>query len=193
MRLKRTYIIPFLLISFILVFTSCKKKKEADAIPLIESAEYEFVRNDSLVIKFHFIDGDGDIGLFPEQIGEPPFNVDPLPGDPLFIFTFRDPSTNIWVTDSFNLNSYQVTMEYFAMENGSWFRPDIKPRSVFGLDDLTPDGQDKYLEGDISVGIKLFDTEDAWPRDTMMFEITLVDRQLNRSNAMETPIILKPL
>jgi len=189
MKAIKLILFPFVIFTLMVFATGCTKQKTASEVPSIEFRELLNFENDSLAFKIHFIDGDGDIGLN-EDDTEEPYNDIYQPGDPLFVFTsFPD---QILERDSFNINGFTISMRYFAFEDGQWTEPEIRPFSLFNIDNLTPDGEPRYLEGDISYGLNLVDigSPNAWVKDTMKFEILLKDRALNSSNIVETPVIV---
>ncbi|HOY50055.1 MAG TPA: hypothetical protein PK281_11715, partial [Flavobacteriales bacterium] len=53
---------------------------------------------------------------------------------------------------------------------------------------LTPDGQNKTLEGDLSM--TLFTNNPFSVYDTIKYEVTVVDRALHRSNQIKTADII---
>ena len=175
------------LVMVVLSVFSCAKPQKADIIPEIEFLSQEILSNE-LSFKIHFIDGDGDIGL---NDGDtlPPFNEEYLPGDPLYLSMIYDNANNVWIEDSANFNGYNVTMKYFAMQNGEWIEPNIKPHMVFRLKDISPSGQDTYLAGSLTFGLGLPLLPQEFSNDTVKFSIQLKDRALHYSNEVETPII----
>ncbi len=186
MKIKISSFFIVLVVVAISIF-SCKKPEQADVVPEIEYVSHEILNNE-LSFKIHFIDGDGDIGL---GLGDtlPPYNEEFLPGDPLYVTMVYDNLTNVWVEDSSNFNGYNVTMKYFAMQNGEWVEPQVKPHMVFRLKDISPGGQDEYLAGNLTFGLGLPLLPSEFSNDTVKFSILLKDRALHYSNEVETPII----
>lgn len=71
MRKLGTY---FLILFTIPVILSCYREPVLSDVPYIEFRNLEFIRGsnfDSLVLSFYFEDGDGNLGLFPEQTFPP--------------------------------------------------------------------------------------------------------------------------
>lgn len=152
--------------------TSCFKRVEYPNRPDVEYISHELYNiPDSIVtlepigaVTIGFTDGDGDLGLDENELSGP-FAL----GEPYY---------------------YNLFVRYFEKENGVF-------QEVFGLDssvyhvrfeNLTPQGKDKTLEGEMEVGI--FDTFTG--RDTVRYEFFIVDRALQHSDTVSTPEIVKP-
>jgi hypothetical protein len=154
---------------------SCKKDKQFLDEPVISLTKFEQIKNyagkDSVgVLHLYFTDGDGDMGLSPSDTF-PPFDR----------------------TSPYYYNFY---INYFEKQNGQWIRI-VTPPIVPGGDTLsnhsripylTPDGQNKTLEGDLSM--TLFTNNPFSAYDTIKYEVTIVDRALNRSNQIKTADII---
>ncbi|MEX1189439.1 MAG: hypothetical protein WED33_09290 [Bacteroidia bacterium] len=164
----------FGLLIFTLLF-SCKKQEVFENTPFIEYKKFEQVLNsagnDSIgILHFYFRDGDGDLGLAPDDTF-PPFQKS---GEHYFNFI----------------------ISYFEKQNGEWIK--ISPPAPFPGGDtvsnssripfLTPDGQIKTLEGDLFM--ELFTNNPFSAFDTIKYEFSIEDRALNRSNTESTPEII---
>jgi len=166
-----------LVLSFALSFlASCLKPKVFPNEPAIEFISFE-AQGDSGIIVFSFTDGDGDIGLEQEQL-EPPF-------------------------DTSSYYYYNLYINYFEMMNGSWVRGTSDPLGnnfptadsitfSYRLENITPIGQNKALRGEIEIIMEpFFYNSSSNHNDSILYKIMLIDRNLNRSNLLETPLILR--
>ena len=129
-----------------------------------------FGKDSSGVLRLQFTDGDGDMGLSPSDTF-PPFNYGSK-----FYFNFF--------------------INYFEKQNGEWVKIVLPPIEPGGdtltnnsrIPDLTPVGQNKVLQGDLI--FELFTNNPFSPYDTIKYEVTIVDRALNRSNMVSTQEIV---
>ncbi|MBK9147188.1 MAG: hypothetical protein IPM12_05105 [Flavobacteriales bacterium] len=141
----------------------CKKPEVFPPEPAIEFKSFtQFGDSASLVIAF--TDGDGDIGLS-DSDNQPPF-------------------------DTSSTYYHNLFIEYDTLENGTWRRVEFTLPLYYRVPVITPTGQNKTLEGEIAVALKpwpLIGYPTGWPADTVRFTITLVDRALHVSNAVESP------
>jgi len=64
-------------------------------------------------------------------------------------------------------------------------------RFTFRVPDITPDGQNKALKGSIQVKIEPFYRNPNSPNDSIKYRIRLIDRNLNQSPWIESPVIYK--
>lgn len=163
-----------ILLLFVVVF-SCKKDKQFPNEPLIVFKEFSQILDingkDSIGnLHVYFTDGDGDFGLSPSDTLAP-----------------------------FNRGSkyyYNFFINYFEKQNGIWVRivtPPIEPdgdtlANHSRIPNLTPEGQNKTLEGDIYMS--LFTNNPFSSFDTIRYEVTVSDRSLNISNQIQTPEII---
>ncbi len=191
MNQKRYFFLIVFSIVLVLSIASCKEPKEASEIPFIEYIDATFVQDDSLVLKFHFIDGNGDLGLFPNDTVAP-YNSKYREGDPLYVHKDKDLNSQEIITDSFNRNGYNLILKYEEFEDGEWVTPTLSPFLLFRIKDISPEGQDPYLEGDINVGLVYPSLINSDHNDSVKYSIELQDRALNLSNVIETGLIVKP-
>ena len=110
-------------------------------------------------LTIEFTDGDGDIGL-KESDTIAPFN-------PTSIYYY-----NLWVTPFKKENTI-----YTEMQTAIPFHARIP--------NLTPTGQNKSLNGEISYEVNITDII----TDTLKFKIQLIDRALHESNVVDSPDI----
>jgi hypothetical protein len=173
-------------ISFILVLAltisaiSCKKTRNFSEIPRIEFISFDKIYNPDLgiyergVLAFSFEDGDGDIGLENSDTF-PPFN----------------PSSKY---------HYNLIITYFEMQNGElkevpilWFNPQSGQYDTLTLSaripNLTPGGTNKAISGEIYDTLFIYNFNSSF--DTVLFEAYIIDRALNESNTISTPLIIR--
>jgi hypothetical protein len=150
-----------ILFAFLLMasLVSCRKSGQFSDIPSLEYKRYSFesepgTNRQNYVLTVAFTDGDGDIGI--------------LEGSQI---------------DSCNLSDYNFLIRYFEKINGAYAEiPAADSCLPFHniIPDITPEGQNKILEGDIIAkfpysGLPLFNT------DSIRFEFVLIDRAGHRS------------
>jgi len=173
--------IVFLLV---LSFVSCLKPVKYPNEPIIEFVSFDQLDSSSLKLTFSFTDGDGDIGLEQEDV-YPPY-------------------------DTGSFYHYNLYLNYFEMLDGEWVRGKFNPpyynnlnnnfsddtiSRTFRLKNITPNGQNKALKGNIEIIIEpdFFNFYSVANNDTIMYKILLIDRSLNHSNLISTPPIILDL
>lgn len=167
--LQVSKVLKFILM--IMFFYGCKKQEVVSPIPTLTFVGFDQIKNvsdkdSSGVLRLAFTDGDGDMGLSPSDTF-PPFNYGSK-----FYFNFF--------------------INYFEKQNGEWIKIVLPPIEPGGdtltnnsrIPDLTPVGQNKVLQGDLN--FELFTNNPFSPYDTIKYEVTIVDRALNRSNMVST-------
>lgn len=153
-----------------LFFTACERNQSFSDVPLLEwrKAEFRFVGDSAdnrrvLDLTVYFTDGDGDIGREEENSG----------------------------TDTCNLNNYQAFLNrfdlfiyYYERVNGA-YQEVAPPDSCLPfhniLPNLTPVGQNKTLEGDITTPFDYSNFPANAQADSIKFEFELKDRSGNTS------------
>ncbi len=162
--------------------SSCKKIEKFPDVPRIEFLDFTTLYNPDLdiydrgVLRFSFEDGDGDIGL---NSGDtlPPFN----PGSQYH---------------------YNLVITYFELQDGElvevpilWYNPQTEQYDTLSLSaripNLTPEGVNKAISGEILDTLFIYNFNSTY--DTIMFEAFIVDRALNTSNVISTPLIIRQL
>lgn len=176
-----------LFVLFVLLLSTCKKKEIYPVIPSIEYKGVSFyMANDGtdsvMLLTFGFKDGDGDIGL-DQQDTNPPYQAQRdkynKPTNPYY--------HNLHI-DYYELidNQYQQIIKELD--------PDATPpvydtlRYKFRIENITPEGRHKAIRGDIEVKIQPSPHFDA--KDTVKYSFYIYDRALNKSNVVETPMIV---
>lgn len=143
------------------VLLSCESDNDFSDIPFLEYVSHEFKVKDEqrfIEMKLYFNDRDGNIGL------EPWDTVAPFNQGSIYF-------NNLWVTA-------------YLVRNG--IPTDTFPGFDGRIPNLTPEGQNKSLEGHIFYDIRI---EPTALGDTVLFDFVLVDRDLNRSDTAKTPPI----
>jgi hypothetical protein len=175
--------IAYAAIVFVLLLNSCKEKEIYSNIPLLEYKYAYFLQSDGkdslMKLVFSFKDGDGDIG-FTDADTAAPFN-------PLFDSTGK-------LLNKYYFNCY---VDYREKINGL-FIPYIPAGKIdtfsykFRVQNLTPDGRHKAIRGELEVDINISDGQriSVFNTDTIVYNIYIYDRMLNKSNIIETPPII---
>jgi hypothetical protein len=157
------YMMFFLLGIGILI--SCQDEEEYPVIPEIEFDEFVKIWNPQLMIfdrgvmAITFKDGDGDIGLRPNDT-IPPYD-------------------------------YNLFINYYELQNGDSVRVVITDSNEFNarVPVLTPPGSNKSISGTIEDTLFMYNYQSTF--DTIMFDACLVDRQLHKSNVVNTGWFLR--
>ncbi len=113
---------------------------------------------DSSELTISFTDGDGDIGL--DQ------------GDTLAPY---NPGSQ-WYHNFF--------VDYYRMENGAWVLQQFALPLYYRIPVITPTGQNKALQGDITVEISPLVLPPPAMGDTVRFGVRIADRALHESNTV---------
>ena len=167
-----------LIVTLFVIIFSCKKKEEFPDVPKIEFLNFEKVYNPFLdiydrgIITISYKDGNGDIGLAASDTF-PPFNL----GSKYY---------------------YNFIITYYELQNGKLVEVPIivynnqtQKFDTLSLSArvpiLTPLGKIKAIEGIIRDTIFIYNFNSTF--DTIKFDISLVDRALNESNTVSTPLI----
>ena len=158
----------FVLVLVGLSFVACKHINPFPLDTTLEFVSLEKLNNgtgiDSLaVLKLHFTDGDGNIGLNENDY--------PFPND-----------TSIYKNNFFVM--------YYAKRNGE-FVPFLEYNFYARLSRFLPDNNTEPIEGDIEYKIPIRNPLiTASATDTVMFECWLLDRDLKESNHVFTKEII---
>lgn len=148
------------------MFNACLKTEKFPDEPVIELKSFDPLPDGSANLTIQFTDGDGDIGLNPGDTF-PPFDIN-------------------------STYYYNLFVNYFEQQNGEWVQiPITNPPLSYRTPVITPNGQNKSLNGEITVKLSLyFDPNSAF--DTIRLSTQLIDRSLNESNVVETGAMIKP-
>jgi hypothetical protein len=163
---------------------ACKKKEIYPEIPSIEFKSYYFTTDpitptDTLLgVIFSYKDGDGDIGLNPED-------------------TFPPYDSHRGANDKeLNPYYYNLNIDYLVLGTNGTFVPVIKPNTTDTLrfqarvQNITPEGRHKAIRGDIDWQI-LPPPYENLPR-VIKLKVKIYDRALHESNTIESPVITLP-
>jgi len=173
MKLITKIAVVFVLLGTFLL-SSCLKPEEFPNEPIIEFISFE-AQGDSGIFVISFTDGDGDIGLEAQDTLEP-----------------------------YNESSYyyyNLYFDYYEIVNGDTVRGTSDPNNfptadpitlAFRIEDITPVGQNKALKGEIKTILEpRYYHAGATSNDSLLYKIVLIDRALNVSNELITPIITR--
>jgi hypothetical protein len=152
-----------------LALAACNREEDLPDEPVINTVEYLEDEKDLVI---NFTDGDGNFGL-PADFIDPPFQA------------WEDSVNGI-----INKNHNNLWLEVFVKESGIYAL--LETPNPYGFDFripfLTPQGQNKQLR--VTATYDLLDLDDFISTgvlnvgDTMRFDVTLVDRDLNFSNTV---------
>lgn len=150
-----------------LLLTSCNKEECSDPIPQIEFSSFVVTDSTNAVLTISFKDCDGDVGLSRSDTTGP-YSID---GD----------------------YYYNLFLDYYEKQNGVWVKwEDLEPPFYYRVPRITIENPKNALIGDIQIELEPLYYVPFGNYDTLKFEITLVDRALNRSNTVSTDEIYKP-
>ncbi|MFC2100876.1 hypothetical protein ACFLRZ_03500 [Bacteroidota bacterium] len=158
-QIINTSIIIFVMVSL----SSCIKKDEFPIIPYIEFDSFTKINNtmgydDKGILAITFTDGDGDVGLHPNETS-PPY-------------------------DTSNIYYYNFFITYYEMQNGELIEVELPFTNNARIPILNTSDKEKPLKGKIE--IELFFNNYTSPFDTIRFDAFIVDRALNHSNTIST-------
>jgi hypothetical protein len=161
-----TKIILILLIPLLAGLTGCIKEEQYPIIPHIDFSGFATAKDisgkDSLgAITISYTDGDGNIGLFSWDTVEPR-----------------------------KYNYYLKFMQYVNNELVEVIPADTSVTFNARIPILTPVGRNKNIKGEITNYIELYFARQILKSDTIAFDIYIVDRDLNKSNVIETPLFI---
>ncbi len=163
-----------------MIIFSCKKKEEFPDVPKIDFKNFQKIYNPVLdlydrgIITVSYEDGNGDIGLAASDTF-PPY----------------DPESKYY---------YNFIINYYELQNGNLvevpivvYNSQTQKFDTLSLSAripiLTPEGKIKAIEGIIRDTLFIYNFNSSF--DTIKFDITLVDRALNESNRVSTPLIIR--
>lgn len=157
------YVMFFLLV--IGIFISCQEKEEYPVIPEIEFDEFVKIWNPQLMIF--------DRGVM--------------------AITFKDGDGDIGLraNDTIPPYDYNLFINYYELQNGDSVRIVITDSNEFNarVPILTPPGSNKSISGTIEDTLFMYNFQSTF--DTIMFDACLVDRQLHKSNVVNTGWFLR--
>lgn len=150
---------------------SCLQKQEYPEVPSLEYKSFTLLRHplsdyDSIgILLLGYTDGDGDLGL------------------------------NLIDTSSYNFFVSYFKMENGKLEPGTRYNPITEKFDTINFNSrfykLAPEDYSGWLKGDIEDTIRpLYDPRSTKTHDTVLYKIYMVDRAGNKSNTVETPLII---
>lgn len=162
----------FLIILISAILFGCPNPQKYSEIPEINFRQ--IVLKDSvdglgnniklLKLIFGITDGDGNIGLRESD------------------------STGIFHRDSLYTND--LFTELFEVINGDTVRADSSVQRNFRIPYVVPDGQNKTLIAEIIIDIDFsYSLAGELPYDSIYYKFFVVDRDINKSNVEQTPVI----
>jgi hypothetical protein len=146
----------------------CFKNEEYPPEPIISNPQFTFI-GDSAMLAFDFTDGDGDIGLDPNDTVAP-FNPDSYYHYNLHIEYFEKDDAEGWVQGT-DIEGEPIVFQYR-----------IQPIEV--------KGEAKGLKGTIEVNMINYKNTFSSESDTIRYSIKLIDKALNESNELESPEVV---
>jgi len=156
----------FLLILLFTGLTACIKEEQYPLTPVIEFGGFSTMRDvsgkDSIgTVTISYTDGDGNIGLFAWDTVEPK-----------------------------KYNYYMKFMQYVNKQLVEFKPADTTLTFNARIPLLTPAGKNKNIKGEITMTLELYFARQALKSDTIAFEIFIKDRDLNKSNVVDTPMFI---
>ncbi|TVQ77433.1 MAG: hypothetical protein EA358_06525 [Flavobacteriales bacterium] len=151
----------FAIFGLIFVLSGCEKENDFSVIPFLKYVGHEFTLKDGqrfIKVELYFNDRDGDIGL---DQGDtlPPFDIN------------SEYFNNLWVK-GFSVFNGEIRDTFLGFDGR--------------IPNLTPQGQNKSLEGNIFYELSISAVP---PGAVLKYEFILIDRALNRSDPVMTPEI----
>ena len=136
--------------------------------PIVEFLSFEVMENNGAVLSFNVTDGDGDLGLDPEDI----------------IFPFCPTCEHY----------YNLKCEYDELRDGVWTHIDLNPNEgqvpfYYRVPRATPTGTNQAINAVVEVDMQTWYLQSSY--DTLRFRITIEDRSLNLSNEDTTLVLVK--
>jgi hypothetical protein len=149
---------------------SCRKNETFPIEPKVTFKDF-IIQGDSARLIFEFTDGDGNIGLEDTDI-LPPFNPESYYHYNLYIRYYEKNEANQW-NPGITLTGDTIV-----------FRYRVKP--------FLPATNSKGIKGTMEVSLSPFFYNPFSPHNaTIKYSIELIDRDLNKSNLVETPEIIR--
>ena len=163
-----------ILMAFLFII-SCKRYEDYPPEPSIEFLDMTLLRDEQGidqrgVLRFSFSDGDGNIGLYDEDT-LPPYDYN------LFVRYFEKQNGTF-------REIFLITENYINDTTIGYDTASFNGRIPI----LTPAGKNKAISGEIEDTLFVNNPLSAF--DTIMFEVYIQDRDLNKSNTIQTPPIV---
>lgn len=164
--------ITILVLTGTIFFFSCKESEEYPTVPQLTFESFTNLRTnagiDSMgIMILSFTDGDGDLGLIDVEDATKPDNF--------IVYSYKMVNGQLKVRTRFNDSTLQYDTINFNVR----------------IPNLAPDFYTGWLRGEIEDTIRAFrDPTSSKPYDTVMFEAWISDRAGNKSNVIQTPLIV---
>ncbi len=165
--MNRKNLLRTIIASLLFVTAGCTKHEKYPLEPVIKFYSFEKIPNnykvdDKGILTVSFTDGDGDIGLDPQDTF-PPFNY----GSPYY---------------------YNCYIDYYEKRKGKFEKVDLPLTNNARIPKVDADVPQRGIRGNIEV--ELYINNVLSPYDTIKFSIYIIDRALHKSNIVETPEII---
>ena len=149
-----------------MLLSACTKHEVYSIIPHIEYKSFDKIPtstgiDDKGYLTITFTDGDGDIGLDPEDT-LPPYN----PGGKYY---------------------YNFFIDYYELQGDTFVKIDLPITNNARIPYVRADLAERGNKGEIT--IELFFNNIMSTADSIQYEMYIVDRQLHKSNVIRTPSI----
>ncbi len=163
-RYLRNIIILIVMGGFL--FSACTKHEVYSVIPAIEYKSFEKIPSNTgadnkAYMTITFTDGDGDIGLNPEDTF-PPYN----PGGKYY---------------------YNFFIDYYELQGDSFVKIDLPITNNSRIPYVEPNLAELGIKGEIE--IELYFNNIMSKADSIKYEMYILDRALHKSNVVMTPAI----
>lgn len=147
----------------VLGLSACLKTEKFPMEPKITLKSFDQL-GDSARLTIEFTDGDGDIGLGQSDTN-PPYDLD-------------------------GGYYHNLRLDYDSLNNGTWVPVTFALPLYYRVPVITPTGQNKALQGEISVKLAPYPTIPGTEGDTVRYRVKLIDRALHISNEVATEAII---
>ncbi len=149
-----------------MLFSSCTKHEVYSVIPHIEYKSFDKIPtstgiDDKAYLTISFTDGDGDIGLRPEDTLSP-YN----PGNKYY---------------------YNFFIEYYELQGDTFVKIDLPISNNSRIPYVEPNLAELGIKGEVQ--IELYFNNITSAADSIRYEMYILDRSLHKSNVIMTPSI----
>ncbi len=169
LNLRKVYPVTILAI-LLLILSSCFDNPNYPDEPVLTYTSFT-IEGDSADLSFDFTDGNGDIGLSESQV-DPPYNQGSYYYYNLYVQYWEKDDVLGWVP-GYDSNGDSIIFKYR-----------IKP--------ILEGNKEKALRGNISVSIEpIFYNPTSPNSDTIRYRFQLIDRALNKSEWVESDMIIR--
>jgi len=177
-----------LFLSLILLLGACDKDQDLSPVPAVKGVSIDLLNDNQAEITVSFEDGDGNLGLFDFDTGEP------RQFEALVCERMINGTLVIDTAGSTNPYYYNLFITYQEMVDGEWIDPDPCESNLLSrrVPVPEPEGQDKTLIGDIVLNnVQVFLSGETAGGDSIRYGFQLFDRDLNESNVLYSELLVK--